>query len=475
MKCLRTILTIFMVLPAIVFASVLPVQTSKHRVFVLTDIENEPDDAESLVRFLSYTNQWDVEGLVATTSTWQRDKTAPWRIKAIITAYGKVRDNLLKHEAGFPTEAHLHSVTKSGLPKFGMSAVGEGQDSSGSDWLIQAVDKQDARPVWLLAWGGTNVLAQALWKVRNERTPVELLSFVKKLRVYAISDQDDSGPWLRKSFPDLFYIVSPGEEYRHATWAGISGDTFFGFATGADTSLVQNPWLKKHIMENHGPLGAQYPPVAYTMEGDTPSFLSLINNGLNDPEHPNLGGWGGRYELYTPRYIAARTPQWLEPETRPIWTDVKDEVVGNDGKIYISNHASIWRWRQDFQHDFAARMDWTIKSYAEANHPPVVALNETEITLKAGESYTFDASASSDPDGDTLEYKLIPYPEAGDYWNYMWEQARIDNPGGGKITLNLSKNSKISYPTSTQFILSVTDSGEPSLTRYKRIVVNIKP
>ncbi|HSM46379.1 MAG TPA: nucleoside hydrolase-like domain-containing protein, partial [Draconibacterium sp.] len=36
----------------------------KTRILILTDIENEPDDAMSLVRFLLYSNQFDVEGIV---------------------------------------------------------------------------------------------------------------------------------------------------------------------------------------------------------------------------------------------------------------------------------------------------------------------------------------------------------------------------------------------------------------------------
>ena len=56
----------------------------KLRVVVLTDIENEPDDAMSMVRLLTYANQWDVEGLIATTSVHQRDKTAAWRIREIV-------------------------------------------------------------------------------------------------------------------------------------------------------------------------------------------------------------------------------------------------------------------------------------------------------------------------------------------------------------------------------------------------------
>ena len=182
----------------------------KLRVIVLTDIENEPDDAMSMVRLLTYANQWDVEGLIATTSVHQRDKTAAWRIREIVEAYGKVRDNLEKHEPGYPTADYLLSVIREGRPAYGMAAVGAGMDSPGSDRIIQVVDRDDPRPVWVPVWGGPNCLAQALWKVRATRSPAALDRFVSKLRVYTISDQDDSGPWMRKTFPDLFYIASPG-------------------------------------------------------------------------------------------------------------------------------------------------------------------------------------------------------------------------------------------------------------------------
>lgn len=71
-------------------------------------------------------------------------------------------------------------------------------------------------------------------------------------------------------------------------------------APGADNDVVSNKWVADNVQVGHGALGACYPDVAYGMEGDTPSFLSLIPNGLNDPEHPEYGGWGGRYELYKP-------------------------------------------------------------------------------------------------------------------------------------------------------------------------------
>jgi hypothetical protein len=255
------------------------------RVVVLTDIENEPDDAMSLVRFLTYANEWDVEGLVATTSIHQQKKTAAWRIREIVEAYAKVQSNLALHAPNFPNADQLRSVIREGRSDYGLQAVGAQMDSPGSELLIAAADRDDPRPLWILVWGGPNVLAQALWKVRATRSPAALDRFVRKLRVYAISDQDDSGPWVRRTFPDLFYVVSPGLHsggaYHFATWSGIGGDRFHGRFVGADFALVDNPWLDEHVRRK-GPLGAQYPQVKFMMEGDTPSFLNLIGNGLSD-------------------------------------------------------------------------------------------------------------------------------------------------------------------------------------------------
>ena len=62
-------------------------KSERPRVVVLTDIANEPDDEESLVRFLVSSSDYHVEALVATTSTWLRNKVHPDRIQAQIRAY----------------------------------------------------------------------------------------------------------------------------------------------------------------------------------------------------------------------------------------------------------------------------------------------------------------------------------------------------------------------------------------------------
>lgn len=448
----------------------------KPRVLVLTDIENEPDDAMSMVRFLVYSNQWEVEGLVATTSVHQKKKVAAWRIREIVEAYGKVRDNLEKHEPGFPTVERLMPVIAEGRADYGMDAVGEGMDSAGSELIIQALDRDDPRPLWVPVWGGPNCLAQALWKVQKTRSAADLERCVAKLRVYTISDQDDSGPWLRKTFPKLFYITSPGMAsggaYHFATWSGISGDRFHGRFVGADFTMVDNPWLDEHIRRK-GPLGAQYPQWEYLMEGDTPSFLGLINNGLNVPEKPDWGSWGGRYEFYTP----PPHKRLLEPETRPFWTDADDEVLGVDGHWHTSNHATLWRWRTAYQNDFSARMDWTIKPYAEANHPPVPKLDHgAELTAKQGDRIQLSAKASTDPDGDALSYKWFYYPEVGTFTMSGATSGmplRIDHADDVEASFEVPKKRPLRNGT-MHLILAVTDNGSPPLTRYQRVIVDVK-
>ena len=452
-------------------------QPAKPRVIVLTDIENEPDDTQSMVRFLVYSNQWDVEALVATTSIHQRTKTASASIRKVVSAYGKVRDRLIEHEPGFPTEEDLQSVIREGRPAYGMDAVGEGNDSPGSERIIEVVDRDDPRPVWVTVWGGANCLAQALWKVRSTRTAAELDAFVAKLRVYTISDQDDSGPWLRREFPRLFFIASPGANdggaYHHATWSGISGDSFHARCDGADASLVSNEWLDRNVRRK-GPLGAEYPRWEYLMEGDTPSFLNLIGNGLSNPEHPHWGGWGGRYELYTPRL-----QRWhLAQEQRPFWTDADDEVLGIDGRWHDDNHTTIWRWRQAYQNDFAARMDWTIKPYKEANHPPVPQLGHAaELTVKRGARVELSAEGTTDPDGDALSYHWFYYNEAG---TFPLSNARSGQPL--EIRNFDQPRAWFTVPTSRvmppgtgamHIILAVTDHGTPRLTRYRRVIVHV--
>jgi hypothetical protein len=243
-------------------------------VIKLSDIEADPDETQSFIRLLLYSNEIDIKGLVATTSVWKKTRVAPESIKKIIRAYSKVQPNLNKHEPGFPDAEMLLKKVKQGIAAYGMQGVGDGKDSEGSDWIIKTLEENDERPLWVCVWGGSNTLAQALYKIKHTKTDTEVKKLVRKLRVYTISDQDDSGIWIRNSFPDLFYIVSPADDYGSATWIAINSQI-----KGISNEEISNLWLAKNIQQGHGALGAAYPDVSWGMEGDTPSWLNLIPNG----------------------------------------------------------------------------------------------------------------------------------------------------------------------------------------------------
>ena len=473
------------------------------RIVVLTDIANEPDDQMSLVRFLVYANHFDVEGLVATTSTWLKTGVRPDVLREVIGAYGEAQPSLARHAPGFPTAEALLAKVAAGQPGYGMAAVGEGKGSDGSALLLQALRRDDPRPLWVTAWGGANTLAQALVDARQTMTPEALEAAIARLRVYAISDQDDAGPWLRREFPDLHYIAAPstqnGEEYAAATWTGISGDLFYRNAPGADFTTFTDAWLDANI-RSRGPLGRHYPYPCCIHEGDTPAFLGLIDNGLASASSPTFGGWGGRYVWRQPR-----------GEPRAFWTQggdsypgrdsSRDTVTGSDGASHTSDQATIWRWRTAFQHDFAARMAWTVLPPDRANHNPRIVVNgqrgtapiEVETTLDV--PIVLDATGTDDPDRRALRYRWGSYGEAGT----GIPGQPVAAPGGGGPPPAATKASppaargvrpppRVDIAAATtaratitprvrgvsHIVLEVTDDGKPSLTAYRRIVVRVR-
>ena len=461
--------------------------SGKPRIIVLSDIGNEPDDQMSLVRLLLYANSLDIEGLIATTSTWKKTGVNPQTMHELIDAYGAIRPNLIKNAAGWPESAALHALVYAGQPGYGLASTGSDFLSSGAAAIVQAADRPDIRPLWISVWGGANTLAEALIHVRATRSPEELATFVAKLRVYSISDQDDAGPWIRREFPKLFYVVRPtppdGSEYYYATWTGISGDVFYRNGEGAEAATVTNTWLDSHIRK--GPLGAHYPKFVYIMEGDTPAFLGLIENGLNSYRSPSWGGWGGRY-VYRQPY----------GETHAIWSQggdaggritSQDTVTGADGKIHVSDQATIWRWRTAFQNDFAARMDWTVKPFSEANHNPIAVVNGINGTApivmeaRVGRHIVLDGSQSHDPDKDRLHFHWFVYAEAGFAPGETLAAVKLANAEHARATVTAVAPCHAPWigarPQCEQgishIILEVTDSGSPALTTYRRIILKV--
>lgn len=446
---------------------------AKLRVCVLTDISGDPDDKQSLVRFLAYANEFDVEGLIATTSCWKQNNPDAPAIFQALGAYAKVRLNLLKHDSGYPTADSLKRVTKAGVNGYGMSAAAEQLDNEAISHIISIVDRDDPRPVWFLSWGGSNTLGGAVMKVKNERSDAEARAFVSKIRGYEIALQDDGHAYIAHHFPQTKLISS------RLQWKGMSKTTptfnHWPESWGGNNNVFTHDWISKNIQEDHGSLGRQYPRAVYLWEGDTPAFLYLIPNGLGSPEHPEYGSWGGRFKSVKQMNVRSGTGnQTVDPRLDAyseyrLYSDAADTWTDEETTYTDNIYAAIFRWRTAFQHDFQARMDWCVMPYDQANHPPVPACNGKPIqNVVASSVVHLSADGSSDPDGNPLSYHWIYYPEAGSL--------------EGDIAIHHadSPNAKFTAPLATagtqiHVILAVSDDGVPPLTRYQRRIFNIVP
>ena len=324
MKPLRFLVLLAAVTPVVVSSVAQPLPrdhvddfTGHPRAIIISDIGNEPDDQMSLVRLLLYSNELDIEALIAATSTWQKTATHPETMHQLIDAYGQVRPNLLLHAKGWPDgRRSRRRASTPGKPPTAWPPPAPANPPPAPTPSFAAADSDDPRPLWICIWGGANTLAQALIEARATRTPAELAKLVAKLRVYSISDQDDAGPWIRREFPDLFYIVSPPRPPAANTLTP-PGPASAATATTATATAPTSPPSPTNgsttNIRSKGPLGKVYPRFMFIMEGDTPSFLGLIDNGLNAWRRPDWGGWGGRY-VYRQPY--GETPSHLDPGRR---------------------------------------------------------------------------------------------------------------------------------------------------------------
>ncbi len=441
----------------------------KTRLLIMSDIGNEVDDQQSFVHALMYGDKYEFEGFIATTSCHMKTRVKPQLFAERIKAYGQVRANLLKHSPDFPDPASLQALVKSGQTGFGMAAVGDKFNTAGSDQIIAAVDKNDPRPLYIVAWGGTNTLAQALWRVKKERPADEVRKFVAKIRVFEDAGQDDAGPWATHTFPDLFWV-------RNQTNDKAISPAGYAPAAGGDPAAYSDAWAADNIQNGHGPLGALYPNRIWVMETDSPTFMGLILNGLNGDMYDSVwfGGWGGRHsreKLKNAPTGSGAMNVGLENQWRDwyMFNDAADHWTFN-GTTYDNVYCALFRWRTDYANDFAARMDWCVKNYQQANHNPRVVVNGDKtlhfirLTCPPGRAVNLDAAGTSDPDKNSLEYSWWIYREPGTYAGTV----QIANAASSKATVTVPADIGT---RSFHVILTVKDNGMPHLYGYRRVII----
>lgn len=421
------------------------------RLIIETDAGGDPDDEQSLVRFLLYAGEWDIEGIIANRAQARSgenknlERTGLGIVRRQLTAYGQCWTNLVKHDARYPSPDQLWQRTVAGYD----------DTSEAVNLIIAAVDRADPRPVWYSDWGtdhgaSTNNLRRALDRVLKERGPEGYARFKKRLRLAsydAFREHTEKFPPVFPLWVDTFRPPLDGKRWYHRFSA------LTATAGGFD--------IERDARSGHGPLGALYPlnTTHRQKEGDSMTFIYLIPTGMNDPEQPAWGGWGGRYGPMT------NTP------ARPYyWANQLDAWRGSTNR-----DNTLARWAVALQNDFRARLDWCVADdVRKANHHPILRLNgdETKALLflkaKPGQTITLSAAGSRDPDLQALQYTWFPYPEAGTYRG----EIRLESESGETTALVAPP---VDRPHTIHIILQAQDNGAPSLFAYRRAIIEIDP
>ncbi len=416
--------------------------SKKIPIIVLTDIstdcakKGEPDDTQSLIRLLLYSDVFDIRGLVAT-YTPHRGCACPEYINFVIDNYKKVYPNLIKTNRPFAVPEQLYNTVKKGCDSSGFPD----RHTEGSELIVKEALSSD-EPIWIAVWGGVGDLMQAILDARASLCKADFLQFCKKLRVYSIGDQyDDCGAWIRKNCPDIFYITSY--------------NCFRGMYRMGNSKLCDDTWVKENVT-SIGELGKIYPNYsggdAYSgilglvkgvKEGDTPSFLHLIPNGLCDPLHPEYGSWGGLFESKEAnRYFD--TPVFFE-NNKNYW-------------------ASVYRHRMDYQNDFAVRLKWSAGELTYVDYPKIVLNVEGNISIKPREKIILKAEADIDCN---LVWQYCP--ESGDFDGVL----AVSDKGDGVCEIHALPAVESVSPKTAHLILKTTTKTSPYLVCYKRVVINI--
>jgi hypothetical protein len=411
------------------------------RIIVTTD--GGPDDIASMVRLLMCANEFDIEGLIYSSSGSRNSGKVHWSsvwIEQYIVHYDKVHQALAGHDPYYPSPDYLMDIVKIG----NIATTGDMDDeTAGSQHIVDVLlDRSDDGRVWLQAWGGCNTIARALKSI-EEKHPSQKAYVEEKAAIIMAGDQDGT-------YRDYILPRWRCETLNNASMRDALG-RWHAHVPEPYREYFEVAWLRYNILEQHDALCDAYPAAArrdthlFGGEGDSPCFMHLIPTGLRQTEDPTWGGWGGRF------YLVAESSHYGS--------------ASDDGDIT----RPIYRWAAHFQNDWASRADWCLMSYEQANHPPIVRLAEpVDITAEADQKVDLVVAEAIDPDGDELSYKWWRYDDA----DSCIEPVKIHNAEEPRAFFTVPGFAAAGQ--TIHIICEVTDNGEPPLTRYGRLVVTVE-
>ncbi len=491
---------------------------SKPRIIITAD--PELDDNNSLIRFILYATDVKIEGLIYTSSQfhWKGDGKGTkwfvpgreynrfglnlcpcesWRwakderfIHDIVDAYEQVYPNLKIHHKEYPSPTDLKSKIRYGNIEFDGDIS---KDSPGSDLIKQLMLDDQPGQLFITAWGGHSTIARALKSIQDQYEYTTQWDQIKnkisrKVVLLASGDQDDTyAKYIKPNWPLIeSRQFKGGPNYSYGAQINAKPE---------NAPLLSSKWMKENVSDR-GPLGKLYrvwgdgkqmvkddkmdffgfdgftadqlkqkgyvvwmplqPKGSWLGEGDTFTFMNMLNNGLRAYEKDAIAGWSGMNIMNSDNELFSFSS-----------SDTSAAGLSNSiGSMNRNSSATLPDFFPAAQNDFAARMKWSVtKNYKDANHEPIITIEgPLHVMAKSGEKIRINAKAT-DPDGNKITYHWYSL-------NPNHTGLTINNAHTNQVEIILAANAVKNQ--SVEIICEVKDDGTPALTRYQKLLVTIR-
>lgn len=498
--------------------------TSADKPRIVVTADPELDDNNSLIRFLLYSSDFEIEGLIYASSGfhWKGDgkgtkwfvpgreysrfglDTCPcesWRwarderfIHNAVEAYQKVYPNLRIHEPEYPDPKTLLSKIRFGNIEFDGDIS---KDTPGSDLIKSLILDDKPGKLYITAWGGQSTIARALLSIQEQSeftTEWESVQnkISRKVVLLPSGDQDDT-------YAKYIKPYWPGIEYRQFRDSPNYGYGAQLRATPENSVFLTPSWMKENVTDR-GPLGKLYRvwgdgkqmvggdimdyfglsgytddqlrkmgyavwmPVqekgSWLGEGDNHTFMNMPGNGLRAYEDATWGGWGGR--------------SLASPDVNGFFFQLSDTsqqamVAAISSVSASANKTSPYpEFFPAAQRDFAARLLWSVTPlYSGANHAPEVTIEgPLSVLASPGETIRLNANIT-DPDGDEISVNWWQF-HVGTYQG----ETVITDGNTARARIQIPKDA--SAGQTIHIIVEASDNGSPSLTSYQRVIISVR-
>jgi hypothetical protein len=413
-------------------------------------------------------------------------------IDDIVDAYEKAYPNLKVHNSGYPAPAELRSKVKWGNVQFDGEME---KDTDGSNLIKALLLDNINEPIYLHAWGGQSTIARALKSVEEQykntpQWPAIRARVIGKAVIHPSGDQDNTaGNYIRPNWPEIRYgngggAAGAGLSYNAQSSAAEADKVYYSAAwmqenvsSKGEFGKLQRVWgdgkqmVKGDKFDYFGESGKTaeelqkegyivwtppHPKGEFVGEGDTGTFLSLLDNGLE--------GWRQENRRNPAVYQTAGATNIV-----PFGAPAPGAARGRGaGRGLDGGPRQPSRFLGPLMHDLAGRMTWAITpKYADANHYPTVSLKNASISGKPGEVVNLTV-ATKDPDGDKVSVKWWRFENNGTYTGAV----TLDTTEGLSTRFRIPADAKSG--DTIHIIAEATDDGKLSLTRYARAVVTVK-